>query len=195
MKSNRMYVDIGAILDEVFEAAKDFGEKMKDIGPDMEGEPWQHKPRFDDENADYYPAYSFPPMNIYLTSERSIVFEFALAGFAEKDIVLTFQGDYMVFREDRSRGGGRGRCPLCQTAAQAEGCREAEVLRSRRQVRPGSGQGCLQERNPQGHRPSQGFRRGRRGDQDRDSQRVRLSLRARPGGRSVGRAPAFNSRG
>ncbi|HUW39774.1 MAG TPA: Hsp20/alpha crystallin family protein [Rectinemataceae bacterium] len=97
MKSNRMYVDIGAILDEVFEAAKDFGEKMKDIGPDMEGEPWQHKPRFDDENADYYPAYSFPPMNIYLTSERSIVFEFALAGFAEKDIVLTFQGDYMVF--------------------------------------------------------------------------------------------------
>jgi HSP20 family protein len=36
-------------------------------------------------------------MNIYLTPERSIVFEFAVAGFDEKDISLTFQGDYMVF--------------------------------------------------------------------------------------------------
>ncbi len=100
MKNNRMYVDIGAILDEVFEAAKDFGEKMKDFGPGMDGGDWQHRPRFDagnDENADYYPGYSFPPMNIYLTPERSIVFEFALAGFDEEDIVLTFQGDYMVF--------------------------------------------------------------------------------------------------
>jgi len=100
MKSNKMYVDIGAILDEVFEAAKDFGEKMKDIGPDMDPGAWHHHPRFDvgnDENADYYPGYSYPPMNIYLTPERSIVFEFALAGFDEKDISLTFQGDYMVF--------------------------------------------------------------------------------------------------
>jgi HSP20 family protein len=36
-------------------------------------------------------------MNIYLTNERGMVFEFALAGFDEKDISLTFQGDYMVF--------------------------------------------------------------------------------------------------
>jgi HSP20 family molecular chaperone IbpA len=50
-----------------------------------------------DENADYYPGYSYPPMNIYLTPERSMVFEFALAGFDEKDILLSFQGDYMVF--------------------------------------------------------------------------------------------------
>lgn len=99
MKSNRMYVDIGAILDEVFEAAKDFGEKMHDMGPDLDGV-WRQQPRFNqanDENTDYYPGYSFPPMNIYITPERSIVFEFALAGFDEKDIVLTFQGDYMVF--------------------------------------------------------------------------------------------------
>ncbi|HTX74450.1 MAG TPA: Hsp20/alpha crystallin family protein [Rectinemataceae bacterium] len=100
MKGNRMYVDIGAILDEVFEAAKDFGEKMKDLGPEMDPGTWHQRPRFDagnEENADYYPGYSYPPMNIYLTPERSIVFEFALAGFDEKDISLTFQGDYMVF--------------------------------------------------------------------------------------------------
>ena len=118
MKGNRMYVDIGAILDEVFEAAKDFGEKInKDFnpgatpgtGPDFghpgHGTDFSHhgpSPRswFDstsEENTDYYPGYSYPPMNIYLTPERSIVFEFALAGFDENDITLSFQGDYMVF--------------------------------------------------------------------------------------------------
>ncbi len=100
MKSNRTYMDIGAILDEVFEAAKDFGEKMNEEfgkGPFGSGGP---KPWFDmgqDENCDYYPAYSYPPMNIFLAQDRSIVFEFALAGFDERDISLTFQGDYMVF--------------------------------------------------------------------------------------------------
>jgi HSP20 family protein len=103
MKGNRMYVDIGAILDEVFEAAKDFGDKMKDFGPGAGPAFNVHvgqKPWFDtgaDENADYYPGFSYPPMNIFLTPERSIVFEFAVAGFDEKDIALTFQGDYMVF--------------------------------------------------------------------------------------------------
>ncbi len=116
MKGNRTYVDIGSILDDVFEAAKDFGEKMKDFGTGPEGcgpNPmggW-HGPGemhggasggawFDanpDENADYYPNFSYPPMNVYLTPERSIVFEFAVAGFEEKNISLSFQGDYMVF--------------------------------------------------------------------------------------------------
>jgi len=118
MKGNKTYVDIGSILDDVFEAAKDFGEKMKEFSPDFgncgpgpmggpnpmggfhadgesHGGAW-----FDaqaDENADYYPNFSYPPMNIYLTPERSIVFEFAVAGFEEKNISLSFQGDYMVF--------------------------------------------------------------------------------------------------
>jgi HSP20 family molecular chaperone IbpA len=120
MKGNKMYVDIGSILDDVFEAAKDFGEKMKNFGPEFEGfkpgGPMGCKSEgeasggihggaaggawFDtqtDENADYYPNFSYPPMNIYLTPERSIVFEFAVAGFEEKNISLSFQGDYMVF--------------------------------------------------------------------------------------------------
>ena len=101
MKGNRMYVDIGTILDEVFDAAKSFGVNFQNMGETMHGHPGAGvKPWFDlnqDENADYYPGYSYPPMNIYLTSERGMVFEFALAGFDEKDISLTFQGDYMVF--------------------------------------------------------------------------------------------------
>jgi HSP20 family molecular chaperone IbpA len=98
MKNNRTYMDIGSILDEVFEAAKDFGAKMgKEFGappPPPEGfsQHWT-----DTEGADYYPSYSYPPMNIYLTPERSIVFEFALAGFEESNLTLVFQGDYMVF--------------------------------------------------------------------------------------------------
>ena len=112
MKGNRMYVDIGTMLDEIFEAAKDFSEKMKELGPEFgeqfrrdgpgagmgagrSGGPWADMAQ--DENADYYPSYSYPPMNNYLTPERSLVFEFALAGFDEKDISLSFQGDYMVF--------------------------------------------------------------------------------------------------
>jgi HSP20 family protein len=114
MKGNRMYVDIGTILDEVFDAAKSFGVNfpgMGDKGGEKTGPNFNvhvnngpgapgPKPWFDsgqDENADYYPGYSYPPMNIYLTNERGMVFEFALAGFDEKDISLTFQGDYMVF--------------------------------------------------------------------------------------------------
>lgn len=103
---DRMYVDIGAILDEVFEAARDFGEKMGKEFRGPEGPlgtgPGPHRPHpwFDmgqDNNADYYPGYSYPPMNIYLSPDRSMTFEFALAGFDEKDIQLSFQGDYMVF--------------------------------------------------------------------------------------------------
>ncbi len=111
MKGNRMYVDIGTILDEVFDAAKSFGANFQDMGEKMGEKIGPNfnvhvnagpgaKPWFDagqDENADYYPGYSYPPMNIYLTNERGMVFEFALAGFDEKDISLTFQGDYMVF--------------------------------------------------------------------------------------------------
>lgn len=152
-----MYMDIGSILDDVFEAAKDFGERMKNFDPSAAGPGTEgaeggsmggqgpmggHGPMggcgpmggrggpggpggpggfgghfgggagggagagargsawFEaaaDENADYYPNFSYPPTNVYLTKERSIVFEFALSGFEEKNISLSFQGDYMVF--------------------------------------------------------------------------------------------------
>jgi HSP20 family molecular chaperone IbpA len=109
MKGNRMYVDIGSMLDEIFDAAKTFGDQMKDnFGPGGPGEnagpgfarpnpgAWFHG-MDQDENSDWYPSFSYPPMNIFLTQDRSMVFEFALSGFDEKDISLSFQGDYMVF--------------------------------------------------------------------------------------------------
>ncbi len=101
MKGNRMYVDIGSMLDEIFEAAKNFSESFRDNFDPTKG-PWSHCET--DENADWYPSYSYPPMNNYLTPNRSIVFEFALAGFEEKDITLSFQGDYMIFAATMGAG-------------------------------------------------------------------------------------------
>lgn len=106
MKGNRMYVDIGSMLDEIFDAAKSFGDQMKDNfgsgkgpgstpGPNPHFGPWFNADQ--EENADLYPTFSYPPMNIFMTADRSMIFEFALAGFDERDISLTFQGDYMVF--------------------------------------------------------------------------------------------------
>ncbi|GAB1482559.1 hypothetical protein MASR2M78_13750 [Treponema sp.] len=118
MKGGKVYVDLGTIFDEIFDAARDFsdefqknfdqfGNHFKD-GSGSFGE----KPHFggrgpfsgnnpfsfnQDENVDYYPNFSYPPMNVYMTSNRELIFEFALAGFDEKDISLSFQGDYMVF--------------------------------------------------------------------------------------------------
>jgi HSP20 family molecular chaperone IbpA len=48
-------------------------------------------------HADFYPYYSYPPMNIFLAKDKSLVFEIALAGFEEKDIDLQFKGDYLHF--------------------------------------------------------------------------------------------------
>jgi len=109
-------MDIGSIFDDIFEAAKDFGERMKNFtpgfnGPGTEGEheggPDVHGchgmgggawfEAHGDENIDYYPNYSYPPLNVYMLADKSLVFEFALAGFDEKNMSLSFQGDYMVF--------------------------------------------------------------------------------------------------
>jgi HSP20 family molecular chaperone IbpA len=111
MRGNRSYLDMGTILDEIFEAARDFSDEFhrnfKSMG--RGGESGRQGPfargNFD-ENIDYYPHYSYPPMNVYMTPDRSMIFEFALAGFDEKDINLSFQGDYMVFSAKISEDTG-----------------------------------------------------------------------------------------
>ncbi|MDR3138828.1 MAG: Hsp20/alpha crystallin family protein, partial [Treponema sp.] len=103
MKGAKGYMDLGTIFDEIFEAAQNFSDEFhrnfNQFGSGSRPGPY---PGFGqrwafDENTDYYPNYSYPPMNVYMTSDRSMIFEFALAGFDEKDISLSFQGDYMVF--------------------------------------------------------------------------------------------------
>jgi HSP20 family molecular chaperone IbpA len=91
---------MGTIFDEIFEAAQNIQDEIHRNFNGFGNEHFGHEcnPRWPfDENVDYYPNYSYPPMNVYMTADRSMVFEFALAGFDEQDINLSFQGDYMVF--------------------------------------------------------------------------------------------------
>jgi HSP20 family molecular chaperone IbpA len=117
MKGNRPYMDLGSIFDEIFDAAQDFKDEFsrnfnyghgefREHGPFGPGSPFA---RCFDENTDFYPNYSYPPMNVYMTSDRGLNFEFALAGFEEKNISLSFQGDYMVFSAVLPAGDGEGR--------------------------------------------------------------------------------------
>ena len=90
---DRIVIDLGQMMDEIFEATKGFGEAFKngfDFKPKHDG------PFHWDQNVDYYPRHSYPPANVYITEDRTLVFEFAFAGFSESDISLEFQGDYMV---------------------------------------------------------------------------------------------------
>jgi HSP20 family protein len=94
---DKVVIDLGQIMDEIFEATKQFNfgdsfhEEMRRGKEEVEK--FFHR----DEKVDYYPSYSYPPVNVYLTKEKSLVFEFALAGFREDDLDLQFQGDYMIF--------------------------------------------------------------------------------------------------
>jgi HSP20 family molecular chaperone IbpA len=93
MREHFMF-DMGQVMDQVFEAAQKFKDAFKDGFPKFDAEgtcgfKW-------DENTDFYPLYSYPPSNVYMTKDRELILEFALAGFEEKDVDLQFQGDYLV---------------------------------------------------------------------------------------------------
>ena len=119
MKHQRTYMDLGEVFDELFDAAKDFSVRF---GHGFDGFPRAGWERGQgglwgrDETTDYYPGYSYPPMNVYFRADRSLAFEFALAGFEEDDLELSFQGDYMIFSA-RYRGAsaqavvGEDGCP------------------------------------------------------------------------------------
>ncbi|MDR2370623.1 MAG: Hsp20 family protein [Treponema sp.] len=129
MKGTRTYPDLGTIFDEIFEAAQDFKDELhrnfdrcgsefcgRERGPFGRGGPFGKN--FFDENTDFYPGYYYPPMNVFMTSDRTLIFEFALAGFDEKDISLSFQGDYMVFSAVMPRNAGE---PVKAGEADADG--------------------------------------------------------------------------
>ena len=91
----KIVIDLGRIMDEIFEAAQDVGDAFKN---GFNAQCCDERPFFQwDEKVDYYPSYNYPPANIYLTEARELVFEFALAGFEEQNLSLSFRGDYMIF--------------------------------------------------------------------------------------------------
>ena len=97
MKGSRNYTDMGSIFDDIFSNFKDEFQRNF-YNREKQGSDWNiFTKHIFDENTDYYPNYSYPPMNVLITEDKTLVFEFAAAGFEEKDISLSFQGDYMVF--------------------------------------------------------------------------------------------------
>lgn len=91
---NPDFIDVGRIIDEIFGAAEDFTNAFKD-SVTFGTEKFSNM-RFG-EKRDFYPAYSYPPANVYITEDKTMVFEFALAGFREDDIEIEFRGDHMFF--------------------------------------------------------------------------------------------------
>ena len=89
----RDFMDIGRLMDEIFEAAEDFTNAFtQHYHPGGKSFRWTGR--------DFYPMYSYPPANIYMKADKTLVFEFALAGFTEHDVNIEFKGDYMHFSAD-----------------------------------------------------------------------------------------------
>jgi HSP20 family molecular chaperone IbpA len=100
MTEKTFTIDLGKIMDEAFRVAQNFGEvfgeKVTEGFPSAEEMREHFREKFKwHSHGDFYPYYSYPPMNIFLTKEKSLVFEIAFAGFEEKDIDLQFRGDYL----------------------------------------------------------------------------------------------------
>ncbi len=85
---NREYVDIGRVLDRIFQAAENLGDAFETN--------FSRQFRHGHESRDFYNAYGFPPANIYVVNDRTMVFEFALSGYRESDVTLEFKGEHMV---------------------------------------------------------------------------------------------------
>ncbi len=84
---NRDYLDLGQVLDQIFKATEELSNSFGGFGFDPR--------KYGGDNRNYYSMYPFPPANIYMHSDRSMVFEFALAGYRDSDVSLQFNGEYM----------------------------------------------------------------------------------------------------
>jgi len=92
-KDNKFpFMDLTKFLDEIFGQVEGFSEKLQsEMERRFHGRgPWT-------DGLDFYPTYAYPPMNVYLTAERDLVIEMALAGFQQDDLELQFVGDYLQF--------------------------------------------------------------------------------------------------
>jgi HSP20 family protein len=101
--------DFGGSFEDIIQMAKDFGEKMKDMGPEM-------TPFFVDpgccsgahSHGDHPHLYFYPPTNSYTARDGSLVFEFALAGMDESGVSVSFLGDYLVLSAKAPEREGEG---------------------------------------------------------------------------------------
>jgi Molecular chaperone (small heat shock protein) len=106
----------GASMDDIARAAREFGEKMRDLGAEMGPAFWDfgcHDRGFGPGrgtcgSAGYQgsaPWYFYPPVNSYVAKEGSLVIEFALAGMDQDSVSISFQGDYLVLSAKAAAAG------------------------------------------------------------------------------------------
>ncbi len=96
--TNRVFTfDLGRIMDEAFKFAESFGGSFDQDAAERMRRAAEHFGKGPFGNPDYYPAYMYPPSTIYLTRDKKLVVEIALAGFEEKDITVQFRGDHLLF--------------------------------------------------------------------------------------------------
>lgn len=89
--SDKNDFDFGKLMDSFLGTAKNITENivqkseefMKDSGLQ--------------DLKDYYPFYSWPPLNLYTSEDNSLIFEFGMPGFVEDDIKINFENEYMIF--------------------------------------------------------------------------------------------------
>ena len=84
---SRDFVDLGRLMDHIFRATEEFSNQFGRFAYDA---------RKMTEHRNFYSVYPFPPANIFMSQDKTLVFEFALAGYSDADVNLQFQGDYMV---------------------------------------------------------------------------------------------------
>jgi HSP20 family molecular chaperone IbpA len=111
MTGKSFTIDLGRIMDEAFQWAQEFSEAFQNGMHGMAGRfpnPEEMREKFRERfkcYEDLYPYYAYPPANIFLTKDKSLVFEFALAGFEEQNIDLQFRGDYLHFSAKAPEAG------------------------------------------------------------------------------------------
>jgi molecular chaperone IbpB/HSP20 family protein len=94
-KDNKFpFPDLNKLLDEVFGQVDSLSEKLQN---EMEKNFPFHGHAVWGEGLDFYPGYAYPPMNVYLTPDKSLVIEMAMAGFQQEDLNLQFVGDHLHF--------------------------------------------------------------------------------------------------
>jgi HSP20 family molecular chaperone IbpA len=105
--------DFGSSFDDIVQAAREFGEKMKDMR--RESGPFGFDSCFEQAFEKGPHARFYPPVNVYSVRDGSLVLEFALAGIDESAVSVEFQGDYLVLsaktaeRETDADTGGYSR--------------------------------------------------------------------------------------
>jgi len=94
----------GPAFEDIAKAARAFGEKMREIGPDLGaafGEHCSsggqgHRPGQEWRGWEGFSAFAFPPVNCYSAPDGSMVLEFALPGIDQSSVSISFAGDYLV---------------------------------------------------------------------------------------------------